>query len=194
MSVTIKLRRNTAAGWTSGNITLASGEPGYEKDTGLFKIGNGATPWNSLPYSSGFWGEISGDITNQSDLQTALGTKASATDFSNHSSNTNNPHSVTKTQLGLGNVDNTSDNDKPISSATQSALNNKLAKGDDGTVPTLGQQYQVLAKVTNDAYDYAWQTINILIDGGDFGDVAAPPSSGEDFSFGAPNTSPNFAF
>jgi hypothetical protein len=33
---------------------------------------------------------------------------------------------ITKTMVGLGNVDNTSDGDKPISSATQSELNNKL--------------------------------------------------------------------
>ena len=34
----------------------------------------------------------------------------------------NNPHKVTKAQVGLGNVDNTSDKDKPISDATQTAL------------------------------------------------------------------------
>lgn len=37
----------------------------------------------------------------------------------------NNPHKVTKEQLGLGNVDNTSDLDKPISTATQTVLNEK---------------------------------------------------------------------
>lgn len=42
-----------------------------------------------------------------------------------HKSDKNNPHAVTKSQVGLGNVDNTSDNDKPISSATQQALNSK---------------------------------------------------------------------
>ena len=39
-----------------------------------------------------------------------------------HTSNTNNPHGVTKSQVGLGNVDNTSDLNKPISTAQQSAL------------------------------------------------------------------------
>lgn len=42
--------------------------------------------------------------------------------YDTHIANKNNPHEVTKTQVGLGNVDNTSDNDKPISSATQEAL------------------------------------------------------------------------
>ena len=45
-----------------------------------------------------------------------------------HVTNTNNPHNVTKTQVGLGNVDNTSDKNKPISDATQSALDGKLDK------------------------------------------------------------------
>lgn len=40
---------------------------------------------------------------------------------------------LTKSDVGLGNVDNTSDADKPISTATQSALNNKQAKLVSGT-------------------------------------------------------------
>ena len=43
----------------------------------------------------------------------------------NHLTNTSNPHNVTKSQVGLSSVDNTSDADKPISNATQGALNNK---------------------------------------------------------------------
>ena len=42
-----------------------------------------------------------------------------------HITDTNNPHRVTKGQVGLGNVDNTSDLSKPISTATQAALNDK---------------------------------------------------------------------
>lgn len=44
--------------------------------------------------------------------------------YDNHIANKNNPHEVTKAQVGLGNVDNTSDTDKPISTATQTALTN----------------------------------------------------------------------
>jgi hypothetical protein len=39
-------------------------------------------------------------------IQTQLGGKASSTDLSNHVNDTNNPHSVTKTQVGLSNVPN----------------------------------------------------------------------------------------
>jgi len=42
-----------------------------------------------------------------------------------HANLTNNPHFVTKAQVGLGDVDNTSDLNKPISTATQAALNLK---------------------------------------------------------------------
>jgi hypothetical protein len=50
MSVLIQFRRDTAAAWTAANPVLASGEMGIETNTNQFKIGNGATPWNSLPY------------------------------------------------------------------------------------------------------------------------------------------------
>ena len=45
--------------------------------------------------------------------------------ISTHVADKQNPHEVTKAQIGLGNVDNTADLDKPISVATQSALNGK---------------------------------------------------------------------
>ena len=45
-----------------------------------------------------------------------------------HINNKSNPHSVTKSQVGLGNVDNTSDLNKPISTKTQTALNGKVDK------------------------------------------------------------------
>lgn len=42
-----------------------------------------------------------------------------------HIANKNNPHSVTKAQIGLGNVDNTSDLNKPVSNAVRTALDAK---------------------------------------------------------------------
>jgi hypothetical protein len=50
MSTRIKFRRGTASEWTSGNPILSTGEPGFEKDIGKLKIGDGVTPWNSLAY------------------------------------------------------------------------------------------------------------------------------------------------
>ncbi len=45
-----------------------------------------------------------------------------------HINSTSNPHGVTKAQLGLGNVDNTADSSKPISTATQAALDTIWAR------------------------------------------------------------------
>ena len=53
MATKIQLRRDAAADWTSANPTLAAGEFGYESDTTKFKIGDGATAWNSLAYKTG---------------------------------------------------------------------------------------------------------------------------------------------
>ena len=56
-------------------------------------------------------------------------------DIDTHSARTDNPHAVTKGQVGLGNCDNTSDVDKPISTATQTALDKKADLDDNGLVP-----------------------------------------------------------
>ena len=50
MTVRIQWRRGTAAQWVTANPILAMGEAGFETDTGLFKMGNGVSPWNSLAY------------------------------------------------------------------------------------------------------------------------------------------------
>lgn len=48
----IQFRRGPAADWFTSNPVLAAGEPGFETDSGAWKIGNGSTPWNSLQYQS----------------------------------------------------------------------------------------------------------------------------------------------
>lgn len=76
-----------------------------------------------------------------------------------HAGNLLNPHGVTKAQVGLGDVDNTSDLNKPISTATQTALN---AKADlvSGKVPN--NQLQS-ASTTQSGIT---QLVNDLITGG----------------------------
>ena len=54
--------------------------------------------------------------------------KKNANDIAAHKANTNNPHNVTKGQIGLGNVDNTSDKDKPVSDAAKALFNTKVDK------------------------------------------------------------------
>ena len=55
---------------------------------------------------------------------TALETKVN-----NHIANKSNPHTVNKTQVGLGNVNNTSDANKPISTAQATAIADAKAAG-----------------------------------------------------------------
>ncbi len=59
-----------------------------------------------------------------------------STDLTNHEALVDNPHAVTQGQVGLGNVDNTNDVSKPISTATQTALDTKEPTV---TVGTAGQ-------------------------------------------------------
>lgn len=63
-----------------------------------------------------------GEVITQWELNTAL------SPVNSHISNTSNPHSVTKAQVWLSDVDNTSDLNKPISTATQNALDLKVDK------------------------------------------------------------------
>ena len=58
-----------------------------------------------------------------------IDTKADSADLSIHTSNSSNPHNVTKAQVGLGNVDNTADANKNVASAikaTQDASGNVI--------------------------------------------------------------------
>lgn len=50
MATQIQFRRDTSSNWTAANPTLAVGEMGLETNTGLFKVGNGTSAWNSLAY------------------------------------------------------------------------------------------------------------------------------------------------
>ena len=83
---------------------------------------NDQTPTYTVPASNA--GLVSGEK-----IGTAFGKIARAVaSLIAHIANKSNPHSVTKAQVGLGNADNTSDVNKPISSATQTALNGKSDK------------------------------------------------------------------
>lgn len=112
---------------------LATQKINYVKAGGSVGFGGSST-----------WGSITGTLGDQTDLQAALDSKSSTShnhsgvyepansNIQSHITNTSNPHSVTKSQVGLGNVDNTSDANKPISSATQTALDAKESTANKG--------------------------------------------------------------
>lgn len=83
-------------------------------------------------------------IASIAGLQNALDAKASQADHDNHVADTANPHSVTKAQVGLSNVNNTSDANKPVSTAQQTAIDTKLAKS---------ANVQAIVSLTQAAYD-----------------------------------------
>ena len=62
-------------------------------------------------------------VWSKKDLKKELdGINDIADTLHDHIVDQNNPHNVTKDQVGLGNVDNTSDKDKPVSDATKQAI------------------------------------------------------------------------
>jgi hypothetical protein len=67
----IQIRRGTTSEWISANPTLSAGEFGFDTTTGRYKLGDGLTAWNSLPYSS--------ILPNSSDL---VGTSGVGINFS----------------------------------------------------------------------------------------------------------------
>jgi hypothetical protein len=73
---------------------------------------------------------VSADSKATGDAINAL-RKDSETALSNHVNDLANPHGVTKVQVGLGNVDNTSDKNKPVSIAQAEAIADAKKAGTD---------------------------------------------------------------
>ena len=143
MATRMQQRRGTATMWTNANPILGVAEIGYETDTNKFKIGDGTNRWADLSYFVDLDTMIEGapGLLNSLDeiaaaigddpeffttIATGLATKApiASPTF------TGTVSGVTKAHVGLGNVDNTSDANKPISTATQTALDLKANSAD----------------------------------------------------------------
>lgn len=85
------------------------------------------------------------------------------TNLETHINNKSNPHEVTKDQVGLGNVDNTSDANKPISNATQTALNGKFSATDGNALKQ--RVYNIPELVATDiTVDSDNDSVNISLD------------------------------
>ena len=77
----------------------------------------------------GTWGSITGTLSDQTDLQSALDGKEptiTATTSADYYRGDKTFATLDKAAVGLSNVDNTSDLNKPISTATQTALDTKV--------------------------------------------------------------------
>ena len=148
-TVRIQIRRGTAADWTAANPTLAAGEVGYDTTSSKMKVGDGSTAWNTLAYVSSdapAIGEIAQDAINTA-LTMGSGLSKTYDDAGNtitinvdsavvatlngtqtlvnktlSSPVVNSPTGILKSDVGLGNVDNTSDQNKPVSTAQAAAI------------------------------------------------------------------------
>jgi len=143
MAVRQQQRRGTAAQWTSANPILSAAEIGYETDTNKFKIGDGTNRWSTLSYFvdldtmiAGAPGllnsldEIAAAINDDPAFFTTIASSISSKAPLASPTFTGTVSGVTKSMVGLGNVDNTSDASKPVSTATQAALDLKANSAD----------------------------------------------------------------
>ena len=148
-TVRIQVRRGTASDWTSVNPTLAAGEVGFESNTRKMKVGDGSTAWSSLDYISSdapaieeiaqdtiynalivgsglskSYDDVLNKITvnvDSSVVATLTGTQTLINKTLN-SPVISSPTGILKSDVGLGNVDNTSDINKPVSTAQATAI------------------------------------------------------------------------
>lgn len=104
--------------------------------------------------SSAGAGEIGAAVTDMSgatvqailtELKALIDTDG--TTLSTHAARVDNPHAVTKAQVGLGNADNTSDSNKPVSTAQQTAINLKVDKESGKGLSTNDFTAELLAKL-----------------------------------------------
>lgn len=113
-----------------------------------------------------------------------LSGKADASSFNAHVQDKSNPHAVTKAQVGLGNVENTSDADKPVSIAQQTALNTKANQTDltaeattRNAADTALQTAVNNSKATGLAYDASTHIVTLTLGDGTTRTFILPQSS-----------------
>jgi len=170
--------------WTSSeNIDLASGKSLYLNGT-LLKNATETLTNKTVDLGSN---TVSGTIAQfntsvtDADLATLAGTET-LTNKTLTSPVINTPTGITKSDVGLANVDNTSDANKPVSTATQTALN---LKADSSAITELAQDAVNTAIVAGVAltktYDDVANTITIDLDNtavtaGSYGSSTAIPT------------------
>ena len=138
-------------------------------------VGNGGFFWSSsvdsgIVYGAwyGYFDDIGygvGDYGNRCVGVCVRGVKAQSTPLIDHPKQTDNPHNVTKEQVGLGNVDNTSDMDKPVSTAQQEMFDEIGLIFDDLTSMFIsGKHNQILTAEKTDSYTgVKWKYITDIL-------------------------------
>jgi hypothetical protein len=143
----VQIRRGTTSEWISANPTLSAGEWGLDTTTKRFKIGDGLTSWNSLPYSS--------ILPNSNDL---VGTSGIGIDFA---STTGIPVTLSVTGVYASQVvDFNASVDARITAASisQEQVQDIIASGDHVTTGFLRNGTGIVIDY-NDAADFV--SINV---------------------------------
>lgn len=136
-----------------------------EKAPGLLEYTTDGSDWSPVSSALGVqWGEILGNIENQSDLMNRFDILQDAIDAANETINTldtkvqnhienfDNPHLVTKEQVGLGNVDDTSDDEKPLSQPQREAVEEMLSQSSSVSILTKQGYEELETKNENTLY------------------------------------------
>jgi|GEM_PF-2309390 len=115
----IQHRRGSAAEWAVTNPVLLAGELGYETDTTRLKFGDGGSQWTALPYVGSYGANALDGLSDVAITSPLVGAVlrydgAGWVDYV-----------LSKTDIGLGNVDNTSDINKPVSTAQSADATSK---------------------------------------------------------------------
>lgn len=82
-----------------------------------------------------------------------------------HKKETSNPHKVNKEQVGLGNVDNTSDINKPVSTAQSTAIADAKKAGTDAMAEAQKKTEKIARIATLPASGWANNWISVPVDG-----------------------------
>lgn len=113
-----------------------------------------------------------GSLATDAELSAAVAPLATTAALTAHTSNTSNPHSVTKAQVGLGNADNTSDANKPISTLVGAAL---TLKQNANTAATLTDTQTLTNKTLSTGTKFASPRLPLAVNaGGTLVDGAIP--------------------
>lgn len=120
------------------------------------------------------------------------GSKNALKDSADHIADRSNPHAVTKAQVGLGNVDNTSDMNKPISTLVQQALDGKAE--DSAVVHMTGDEVIAGIKTFNSSpIVEAWDGLHVRANSVEKGNSIVSASKDMNIQFTDKNDTGNTA-